>query len=330
MDALSDSRANNEQGARHPAVDVVIVNWNSRLLLRECLAALDRSTIADRLKVTIVDNASADGSAQALRAERIRLELVYNHENRGFAAACNQGAKRGVAPLILFLNPDVRLSPDAVDNAAQYFIQPENRGVGIVGIKLLDAKGRIQRSCARRPTLAALLLRTMFIDRLCPGLVPPHFLTEREHCDTRPVDQVMGAFLMIRRALFEKIGGFDERFFLYYEDLDLCLAAQQCGSSVVHFTGAQAEHIGMGTTEAIKDRRLFYEARSRVEYTAKRHGRLAAVTLSIFIITFELPIRLIYATTSPSPREGWVVFRGTALFWQSLLGLWRGIGARGA
>src|SRR5687767_5481201 len=85
-------------------VDIVIVNWNSRSLLRECLAALDRSTIAERLNVIVVDNDSADGSAAGLVADRARLEVVLNLENRGFAAACNQGAGRGRAPLVLFLN----------------------------------------------------------------------------------------------------------------------------------------------------------------------------------------------------------------------------------
>jgi GT2 family glycosyltransferase len=296
--------------------------------LRECIAAVDRSTIARRLNIVVVDNASVDGSADALRAERVRCEVIRNNANLGFAAACNQGAAKGTAPLILFLNPDVRVTPDAIENTAKLLTEPANLGVGIAGIELLDVKGRLQRSCARRPTVATLLLRTMFLDRLCPALVPQHFLPQRDHCGTRPVDQVMGAFLMIRRTLFEKIGGFDERFFLYYEDVDLCVQAQELGSRVVYFTGAQAEHLGMGTTAAIRDRRLFYEARSRVEYTGKHHGRVAAIALSLCIGLIELPIRLVYATTWVSPREGWVMFRGSALFWQSLVGLWRNLGTR--
>jgi GT2 family glycosyltransferase len=310
------------------SVDVVIVNWNSQSLLRECLAALDRSTIADRLNVFIVDNASVDASAEVLSADRVRLEVIRNNVNRGFGAACNQGAKKGAAPLILLVNPDVRVTPHSVEHTAKFLTEPANSSVGIAGIKLLDVNGRIQRSCARRPTVATLLLRTMFLDRLCPALVPPHFLAQRDHCDTRPVDQVMGAFLMIRRTLFEKIGGFDERFFLYYEDVDLCVQAQELGSRVMYFTGAEAEHLGMGTTAAIRDRRLFYEARSRVAYTAKHQGRVAATSLSIFIGVIELPIRVVYATTWVSPREGWVMFRGAALFWRNLVDLWRNLGTR--
>jgi GT2 family glycosyltransferase len=172
-----------------------------------------------------------------------------------------------------------------------------------------------------------LLLRTMFLDRLYPRLVSPHFLNEWDHRDTRPVDQVMGAALMIRRPLFQKLGGFDERFFLYYEDVDLCLAAWESGWAVVHFAGARAEHVGGGTTEAIKDRRLSYEVRSRIDYTAKHHGRAVAIVLSLFILFFELPIRWFYATITLSPREGWLVLCGTVLLFQGFMGRRRRLGA---
>jgi N-acetylglucosaminyl-diphospho-decaprenol L-rhamnosyltransferase len=317
MESQSSSSEARER-APGPGVDIVIVNWNSRSLLRECLAALDQSDIAERLNIIVIDNASADGSAEGLAVERARLDLVLNGENRGFAAACNQGAKRGTAPFLLFLNPDVRVEHDTVASAARYLNDPVQSGVGIVGIQLLDFEGHVQRGCARAPTAATLLLRTLFLDRLCPALVPPHFLTEWDHGDTRLVDQVMGAFLLIRRELFERLGEFDERFFLYYEDVDLCVAARQAGWSVVHHADAQALHVGQGTTSAVKDRRLFYHANSRVEYCAKRHGRMATIMLVILILCVEMPIRWLHATITRSPREGWLVIRGMALFWRNL------------
>jgi N-acetylglucosaminyl-diphospho-decaprenol L-rhamnosyltransferase len=302
-------------------VDIVIVNWNSQRLLRESLAALDESMIAERLNVIVVDNASDDGSADALAAERARLDVVRNTENRGFAAACNQGAKNGRAPFLLFVNPDVRVRPETVAAAVHYLDDPDHCGVGVLGIQLTDTDGHVQRCCARTPTAASLLLQTLFLDRLFPALVPPHFVTEWDHADTRPVDQVMGAFLMIRRALFEKLGGFDERFFLYYEDVDLCLAARQAGWEVVHYAGAQAFHTGGGSTAAVKDRRLCHHARSRVAYVAKRHGRGAAILLTGLILFAEMPIRWAHATLTRSPREGWLVLRGMALSWRHLLSL---------
>src|SRR6516225_7084798 len=117
-----------------PVVDVVIVNWNSRLLLRECVAAIERSPIAKQLHVIVVDNASTDGSSDGLAGGAV--EIVRNPTNRGFAAACNQGAARGTARFVLFLNPDVRVRPDAIANAASYMDDPANAGVGIDGARL--------------------------------------------------------------------------------------------------------------------------------------------------------------------------------------------------
>jgi N-acetylglucosaminyl-diphospho-decaprenol L-rhamnosyltransferase len=253
---------------------------------------------------------------------------VLNAANKGYAAACNQGFKKGSAPSVLFLNPDVRVRHNTLEGASSYLADLTNSAVGVVGVQLLDAHGHVQRSCARAPTLARLLVHTVFLDRVCPALVPTHFLTDWNHADTRPVDQVIGAFLMIRRRLFEQLGGFDERFFLYYEDADLCLRVRQAHWSVVHLACAQAEHDGGGTTEAVKDRRLFYRARSQVEFVNKHNGLLAAIVLTALIASFEMPIRLIHATVARSRREGWLVIVGLALFWRSLPGLFRSIVAR--
>jgi hypothetical protein len=325
---MAGENSRSATGDSIPSVDVVIVNWNSGSHLCECLVALDRSTNPNALNVIIVDNASTDGSATGLRTEQIRCDLLSNRENYGFAIACNQGAKRGSAPFILFLNPDVRVKPDAVIGAARYLNNPAHSGVGIVGIQLLDRDGHVQRCCARAPTAVTLLLRAMFLDRLCPALVPPHFLIGWDHGDTRPVDQVMGAFLMIRRPLFEKLGGFDERFFLYYEDVDLCLAARQAGSTVVHYAAAQAYHVGGGSTGAVKDRRLFHLANSQVEYAAKHHGRLTAMVLMVLILCVEMPVRWFHAVVTRSPAEGCLVSRGMGLFWRNLPKLARRIVTR--
>src|SRR5262249_14694350 len=145
----------------------------------------------------------------------------------------------------------------------------------------------------RRPTIAAMLLRTLFLDRIVPRAVPPHFMTEWDHLDTRPVDQVMGAFLMVRRELFGRAGGFDQRFFVYYEDLDLCLRASDDGHAVVHFAGATAVHDGGGTTSPVKDRRLFYETTSRVRFMHKWHGVASAGALAALIALVELPLRAV-------------------------------------
>ncbi|MGH7874844.1 MAG: glycosyltransferase family 2 protein [Candidatus Binatia bacterium] len=280
-------------GGLHPSerMDIVIVNWNSKLLLRECIAALDQSSIASSLRVFVVDNASRDFSACALAATRIDIKLLHNRRNLGFAVGCNMGAACGTAENIVFLNPDVRVERDTMEQILRFLNDRDNSAIGVVGIQLVDDKGNIHRSCARKPTSVALLLRTMFLERVVPRIVRPHFLAEWDHRDTRTVDQVMGACLTIRRILFKRLGGFDERFFLYYEDLDLCISAASQGWKVVYFPGAVAEHDGGGTTTAIPVRRIFYLANSRIKYALKWHGPLVAAILLVLTYAAEIPAR---------------------------------------
>ncbi len=312
----------------NPSVDIVIVNWNSGCHLRECVAALDNSTGADRLNLIVVDNASTDRSAIDLVVDRTQLRLLANADNRGFARACNQGAREGTAPYLLFLNPDVRVEASTVETAVASLHDPGHSDVGILGVQLVDNEGRIQRCCARAPTVATLLLHRLFLDRLCPGLVPPHFLTGWDHCGTANVDQVMGAFLLIRRAIFEQLGGFDERFFLYYEDVDLCRAARQAGWRVLYYAGARAIHAGGGSTNSVKAWRLYHLAISRTEYTGKWHGRVAALALIVLTICLELPIRWLHATVARSPQEAKSVLSAMALVCKDLGNLTYRIGAR--
>jgi GT2 family glycosyltransferase len=299
-------------------IDVIVVNWNSGPFLRGCLAALAASSIVDRLNVVVIDNSSTDSSACGLARAPLALTIVRNSANRGFAVACNQGASAGNAPFVLFLNPDVTVDGDALESAINGFDDPRHARVGVIGIRLRDQAGGTTRSCARRPTAPAMLLRTLFLDRAAPRLVPPHFLTEWDHGQTRPVDQVMGAFLMIKRDLFERLGGFDERFFLYYEDLDLCLRVLDEGAQVVHVADASATHAGGGTTGGIKDRRFYHEANSRVLFAAKRHGTVVAFTLALLILVFEIPIRALHALMARSLSDGGLALRGGLLFWRGL------------
>jgi GT2 family glycosyltransferase len=365
---------------RSPLLDVVIVNWNSGALLRECIAALAASSLASRLNVVVVDNASTDGSADALQrcaltaalgtaspvyrtcgrstvpssgpaepgaihvlpaarkdmdacdqrghdeakrpgfpptGEVLALTVLHNPRNRGFAAACNQGAALGQASFVLLLNPDVRVAPDTIARSLAHL--EAKPAVGVLGVRLLDAQGRVQRCCARAPSAARLLGQALFLDRLMPAIMPPHFLTEWDHGDTRPVDQVMGAFLLIRRHLLERLGGLDERFSLYYEDVDLCLRARRAGGEVVHFAAAQAMHQGGGSTMAVKDRRLAHHAESRIRYMAKHHGRAAAGLLALAILLVEFPLRWLHSLMRRPAGEAAAVLRAAAMLAR---GLW--------
>ena len=306
-----------------PSLRIVTVNWNAGDLLRQCVASVPAAlTGAFALELmAVVDNASADGSADGLEADGVPLAVLRNTANRGFAAACNQGAAGSEADWLLFLNPDTRLSERSLAPALAFLADPAQNRVGVLGIRLMDEEGRTQRCCARTPTPGRILAQAAGLDRLWPGLFPPHFMTEWDHADSRPVDQVMGAFLLIRRALFEELGGFDERFFVYFDDVDLCLRARKAGWAVVHFAGAEAYHRGGGTSDRVRDLRLFYGLRSRILFAAKHFAPTGAVLTAAVTLGVEPLTRLAHALLARSPTDARAVLRGTAMLWRALPGL---------
>ncbi len=307
------------------SIDIVIVNWNSGGHARDCIASLadfpGREGVLER--VVVVDNASTDGSDRGLEHPGIRVEVVRNTRNRGFAAACNQGARLARADGVLFLNPDTRQIEDALTACHAFLAAPANARVGIVGVQLLDEAGRLQRSCARFPTPGRVIAQTVGLDRLLPRLFPPHFLVEWDHGETRPVEQVIGAFLLVRRRLFEELGGFDERFFVYYEDVDLCLRARAAGWETVYFTGARAVHSGGGCSASAKAHRLFYNLRSRILFAAKHFPPLGMAGTVAATLLLEPLSRLARALARGAPSEAGQVLVGTALLWGDLAGLGR-------
>ncbi|BAU92232.1 family 2 glycosyl transferase [Methylorubrum populi] len=233
--------------------------------------------------------------------------MLRNAANLGFARACNQGAALGSSDAVLFLNPDTQVSRDGIAIArARLEADP---GTGIVGARLVDEAGRTHRTCARHPTGGSLIAHTLFLDRLLPGRVRPHFLLDWDHAETRLVDAVMGAFLMIRRPLLDRLGGFDERFFVYWEDADLCARASAAGFAVCHVAQAEIRHRGQGTTEAVKDRRLFYFLRAQALYAHKHHGRAALLAVLAAALAVNLPVRLGRALARGAPGDAGAVIR---------------------
>jgi N-acetylglucosaminyl-diphospho-decaprenol L-rhamnosyltransferase len=299
-----------------PSVQVVIVNWNSGRQLAECLesfTAVARDRVATR--ITVVDNASSDGSCDALRSS-LPLTVIRNRENRGFAAACNQGAAGSEADFLLFLNPDTRLSSGALERPVQFLQSDANGGVGIVGVQLVDADGRVARNTARMPTPWSMIGNSLGLDRLVPSVFPPHFLSEWAHDETRAVDQVMGAFMLVRRPLFTALGGFDERFFVYFEDLDFARRAQARGFSSVYLASAQAFHRGQGTTASAIGQRTYQFCRSRILFALKYFSRGGAFLVIVATLLIEPFARALAALAGG--RSVADVARAFAMLWSDL------------
>ena len=285
-----------------PSLDIIIVNWNAGILLRGCLESIAISTpdgfTLDH--VVVVDNASRDGSVQNLNDLKLPLRIIRNNENRGFAAACNQGARGSRAEFLLFLNPDTRVTSESLSRPIRFMQRPENGNIGIVGIQLQDERGEVARSCARFLTPGRIVAEMVGLSRLFPGTFPTHFMSEWDHLSSREVDQIMGAFLLMRRSVFKSLRGFDEQFFVYYEDMDFSFRAHQAGFKSYYFSDAAAYHKGKGTTDQDKAARLSYILRSRILYGYKHFSWLAATTLLLMTLLVE-----------PIFRFGWTIVRGS-------------------
>jgi N-acetylglucosaminyl-diphospho-decaprenol L-rhamnosyltransferase len=303
-----------------PSIDIVIVNWNAGEQLQACLesiAAAPHDTY-ELQRVVVVDNASSDGSADSLQLPGIALVVIRNGENRGFAAACNQGIRGSCAEFVLLLNPDTRLFPDSLSKCVAFFSRPEGSAVGILGPQLLDEAGRVARSCARFPCVAAFCAKVSKLNWAWPTVFRESFMTEWDHTCSRDVDQVMGAFFLFRGRLFEELGGFDERFFVYFEEVDFSFRALKAGWKSRYFAEAQAFHKGGGCSDQVKARRLFYSLQSRVLYGFKHFGIFKGVLLLLLTFFIEPVSRVGSAAARLSARVIVETVQGYTLLYRAL------------
>ena len=289
-----------------PDLDIVIVNWNAGNKLFECLDSIQHSNTDNSFhlaKCIVIDNASTDGSIGLIRDMDLPLELLLNTENKGFGFASNQGAKCGKSEYILFLNPDVRLFPDSLSRSISCMEACNDVKIGVLGIQMIDQEGGIHRNVARFPSPSSLFYQMLGMDRLLPRQFPPHFMTDWSHLDSRVVDQVPGSFFLVRRSLFEHLDGFDERFFMYFEDLDFAYRARLSGWANYYLSEVRAFHHGGGTTNQVKALRLFYVLRSRLSYAAKHFGYSQALWLMLASLTVEVGARLGWSLVKRSGRN---------------------------
>jgi N-acetylglucosaminyl-diphospho-decaprenol L-rhamnosyltransferase len=252
------------------SADVVIPTWRARDLLARCLSAL-RADPSPK-QVIVVDNASADGSLASLAG--LPVETLALARNGGFAHGCNAGWREGAAPYVLFLNPDARIAPASLRTLVAAL--DADPGIGAAAPRIHDAGGALDHSQRRHPRLRSTYARALFLHRLFPGASWTDELVRTEAEYDRPgrPDWVSGACVLVRRTVLEALGGFDERFFMYCEDIDLCRRIAEAGwelayeprARVVHAGGASAPRTGLVPVLAA----------SRILYADKHHGRLRA------------------------------------------------------
>jgi GT2 family glycosyltransferase len=307
-------------------IDVVVVNWNSRDQLQHCVQSVLQFGGTALGKLIVIDNGSVDGSERCIESLS-GVELVRAGRNLGFARACNLGAARGSSEFVMLLNPDTLLFPDSLSTSLEFMRSAEQVRVGIVGIQNVGADGVAQRSCARFPKPASFLSHSLGLSSLFPGVFPDHFMREWAHDTDRSVDHVIGSCYLVRRTLWQELGGLDERFFVYLEDLDFSLRAHRLGWSTWFLARTRLFHKGGGTSEQIKARRLFYSLRSRLIYARKHFGTGAFVAVAIATLLIEPLMRALNAVA----RGQWSVLGETARGYAALYrDLPRSLGCGGA
>ena len=275
-------------------VDVVIVNWNSGTQAKDAVEAILVQGSASVASIVVVDNASSDGSVELIPDDN-RLKIVKNAQNVGFGAACNTGARFGSAQFILLLNPDTRVEPDTISSAVSFMQSPGGEAYTTCGVKLYDEGGKIQRHCARIPGMRSLVGEATGFSVLLPKLFPPILMTEFDHLESRDVPHVIGAFYLVRRSAFERVNGFDEDFFVYFEDLDLSKRIQNEDGRIRYLADVQCFHKGGGTSEQIKAMRLALSMESRLRFAHKHLQPSSAAVVAVLMRNIEPLVRRLHA-----------------------------------
>jgi len=256
-------------------LSVIIVNYNSKLLIEECLVSVKKATAGIDHEIIVVDNNSTDGSKDDLPAKFNSVKFIFNKENTGFAKACNKGFKNSSGKYILFLNPDTLLSDTCLRDCISFF--ETHPDAGAVGVRMTDGKQKFLKESKRgEPTPVASFYRLFGFASLFSGskIFAKYYQGHLPEKEDNAVEILSGAFMMVRREVFEKVNGFDEDFFMYGEDIDLSIRILRSGYRNYYLGTITITHLKGGST--IYDKKYieaFYEA---MNVFVKKHYAHAA------------------------------------------------------
>ena len=253
-------------------LSVIIVSWNARDFLEKCLRSLEACRGPYELQVIVVDNASTDGSRELVERQFPQVHLISSPANLGFSKANNLGLQVSRGDYILLVNSDVELLPGCIPALVGH-LQSHPR-VGIAGPAMLDADRRVRRSCRGFPTLWNTLCHALALDYLVPRFRPFGGYTLRYwgHDSTRLVEILGGWFWIVRRTGLAQVGGLDERFFFYAEDMDWCRQFANHGWQAAFVSSAGAIHFGGGSSRRAPLHYYIQEQRADLQYWRKHHG----------------------------------------------------------
>ncbi len=270
-------------------LSVIIVSWNVRNDILNCLCSLDGALFSRSFETIVIDNASSDGSVWEIRKEFPKVKCIDNGRNYGFAKANNQGVKSAKGEYLFFLNPDTIMHSGALEYLIDFM--DNNKDVGMCGPKLLNDDGSIQRSVRRFPSYRGALYRFTFLRyfKIFKNSYQRWLMRDFDYQSQRDVDQLMGAALLVRKSIIEKQGGFDERYFMYYEEVDLCYRIKQNGWRIVYLPQACITHLGGRSSQQVPAAKRIMMLKSMLKFFRKHRG--IGITF-LFNCVFKLGIIL--------------------------------------
>lgn len=281
-------------------LSIIIVSYNSLTVLKPCLESLQRQSLAHDSEIIVVDNASSDGCPAMVARDFPRVKLIANSKNVGYSKGVNIGIREARGSLFLILNPDTVVGEDSIERLVTFM---ENRtDAGIVGPKLVFYDGNIQYSCRRFYNWKVLLLRRTFLGKIFKNsnAVKRHLMLDYDHEELREVDWLLGAAMLVRREAVESVGLMDERFFLYFEDVDWCYRMKQKGWKVYYYPQSVITHgYARDSAQKVLNRSViahlaslirYYEKWNFILYFIKKYREIAKIALfvGLDIIAFNL------------------------------------------
>ncbi len=226
---------------------VIIVSWNVKDAVLANLRSVFASSPMPELDVILVDNASADGTVEAVRSEFPQVRIIANKENLGFAKACNQGIDASGARHKLLLNPDMRVEPDALSKTVTYL--DTHPDVAVLGPKLIGKDGKVMHHMRRFPSWSDQMVVVFKLQRIFPRIISRYMGEDLDVEKEQAVDTLRGSYFAINKTALEKIGKLDERFFIWFEEVDYCKRAQKAGMRVMYVPSVVA-HDSVGQSFA--------------------------------------------------------------------------------
>ncbi len=266
-----------------PLVSIVIVSWNVKELLANCLASIYETTAGLTVEIIVVDSNSGDGTAELIGRDFPHVKLLALADNVGFSRGNNLGIGVSTGDYIFLLNPDTLVKPEAIQQLAAYL--NDHPEAGIVGPRTLNEDGTTQSTRRRFPSLLTGLFESTWLQGIAPKqAMRRYYVQDMPDDGTFQVDWVQGSALMFRREVFAQIGGMDEGFMMYSEELDWCKRAVLAGWRVDYVGSAQIVHFGGKSSEQAPALTHIRFQCSKLRYFRKYHGRAKAELLRFALL----------------------------------------------